>query len=155
MMCRSIFLCLIFYLFPQVSLAQICTASATAPVFGNYRAAGSDTAANGSVSVSCLVEGISAKSVFYSVKLALSTQSQGTSRRMLSAGNYLHYNVYCDGGLQNIWADGDSSTCVNTGGQANFLGTLLTVFPIYGNIKSGQFVASGSYTDTIAIQVLY
>lgn len=146
---------LFFGLFCQASSAQTCTTSATAPLFGNYRSSGSGTAANGSVSVSCVVVGIVSRSVSYTVKLDLNSQAQGTQRRMLFGSNYLRYNVYCDSSFNSIWADGAASTCTNTGGQANLLGTLLTVFPVYGNIPGGQFVPSGTYNDNIAIQVLY
>ncbi len=152
---RTLAITLLLLVSGHAANAQICTSSVTTPVFANYRATGADTAANGSVSVSCVVLGVTGQSVSYTVKLELGAQSLGTQRRMLSGGQYLRYNVYCDSGLQNVWADGGASTCVQTGGQAGLLGTLLTVFPVYGNIPAGQFVPAGIYTDTIAVQVLY
>jgi spore coat protein U-like protein len=152
---RTLLTCLFFSLSPQAAWSQVCTASANAPVFGAYQATGSGSGANGSVSVSCVVLGTLSQNVFYTVKLDLGSQAQGTQRRMQSGSNHLRYNLYCDGSFNSIWADGGSSTCTKSGGQASLLGTLLTVFPVYGNIPGGQFVASGSYTDSISVQVLY
>lgn len=152
---RTLLSCLFFSLSSQAAWSQVCTVSAIAPLFGAYQATGSGSGANGSVSVSCVVLGTIGQNIFYTIKLDLSSQAQDTQRRMQSGSNHLRYNLYCDGGFNNIWADGGSSTCTKTGGQANLLGTLLTVFPVYGNIPGGQFVASGSYTDSISVQVLY
>ncbi|WP_309679150.1 spore coat U domain-containing protein [Polaromonas sp.] len=139
----------------QAASAQVCTTSAVAPVFGNYLSTSPGSNAAGSVSVSCVVPGVLGQNVFYSVKLGLSGQAQGTQRRMGSAGNFLAYNVFCDSGYNQIWADGTGASCVRTGGQAGLLGTLLTVYPLYGRIPGGQFVSPGSYSDNIAIEVLY
>ena len=75
---------------------------------------------------------------------------------MALGGNFLNYNFFCTSGFNQIWADGLGGTCVITGG-----GTVLTLFPlvtthtVYGRILGGQFVATGTYTDTVAINVLY
>ena len=142
-------------LFSNDTRAQVCTVSAVSPAFGSYQASGSGNSANGSISVSCVVLGVIPQSVLYTVKLDLSAQAQGTQRRLNSGGSYLRYNVFCDAILGTIWVDGTLSTCIGTGGQAGFLGTLLTVFPVYANIPGGQFVASGTYIDSIGVQVLY
>lgn len=135
--------------------AQLCTASAIAPLFGNYQSAGSGSNANGSVSVSCLVPGITPQNVFYTIELELNGQAQLTQRRMVFGTNYLNYNVFCDGGYSQVWADGSGSSCTVTGGQAGLLGTLLTVSPVYGRIPGGQFLSPGTYTDSITVKVLY
>lgn len=142
-------------LWGQAASAQVCTTSAVSPVFGNYLSTSPGNTAAGSVSVSCLVLGILGQDVSYVVKLGLSGQAQGTQRRMGSGGNFLGYNVFCDSGHNQIWADGASATCVRTGGQAGLLGNLLTVYPLYGRIPGGQFVPPGSYNDLITIEVLY
>lgn len=135
--------------------AQLCTTSVVAPVFGVYRSAGNGNSANGVINVSCVVSGVVPQSVLYTVKLDLSANAQGTQRRMNHGGNTLQYNVYCSGGYNQVWADGNNSTCMASGGQPNLLGTLLGVHPVYGRIPGGQFVAPGIYSDSIAIQVLY
>lgn len=143
-------------LWAQVASAQVCTTSTVTPVFGNYLATAPGSTASGSVSVSCVVLGVLGQTVLYTVRLSPGGQAQGTQRRMARVGgNFLSYNVFCDGGYNQIWGDGSSGTCVRTGGQAALLGTLLTVFPLYGRIPGGQFVPPGSYSDTIAIEVLY
>jgi spore coat protein U-like protein len=135
--------------------AQLCTTSVVAPLFGPYRGAGNGNSANGAVNVSCVVSGGVPQSVFYTVKLDLSANAQGTQRRMAHGSNTLQYNVFCSGSYSQVWADGNSSTCTTSGGQPNLLGTLLGSHPVYGRIPGGQFVAPGIYTDSIAIQVLY
>ena len=135
--------------------AQLCTTSVVAPVFGAYRSAGNGNSANGSISVSCVVGGVVPQSVLYTVKLDLSAQAQGSQRRMVYGSNSLQYNVFCSSSYNQVWADGNNSTCVVSGGQPNLLGTLLGIHPVYGRIPGGQFVAPGIYTDSIPIQVLY
>lgn len=135
--------------------AQLCTTSVVAPAFGVYRSAGNGNSANGVVNVSCVVSGVVPQSVLYTVKLDLSASAQGTQRRMTHGSNTLQYNVFCSGSYNQVWADGNNSTCAASGGQPNLLGTLLGVHPVYGRIPGGQFVAPGIYTDSIAIQVLY
>lgn len=143
-------------LWAQAASAQVCVTSTVLPIFGNYLASSPATTAAGSVSVSCVVLGVLGQSVFYTVSLSPGGQAQGTQRRLGNGGaSFLPYNVFCDSGYNQIWADGSSGTCTRTGGQAGLLGTLLTVFPLYGRIPGGQFVPPGSYTDTIAVEVLY
>lgn len=150
-------LCSVFFMLLLVcqknAQAQLCTASAIAPVFGNYQSSGNN--ANGSVSITCLVLGITPQTVFYNVQLELNSQAQLTQRRMAFGGSYLNYNIFCDGGYNQIWVDGSGSSCSVTGGQTGLLGNLLTVFPVYGRIPGGQFLSPGLYTDNITVKVLY
>lgn len=135
--------------------AQVCLTTALPPVFANYQASGTGSNGTGSVSVTCVVLGLLGQSVFYTVKLGLNGQAQGTQRRMNSGAAYLGYNLFCDSGHSQIWGDGSSGTCVATGGGASLLGTLLTVHPVYGRIPGGQYVPTGSYGDLVSIEVLY
>jgi spore coat protein U-like protein len=134
--------------------AQLCTVVGTAPLFGTY-STGSGSPANGSVSVTCVVLGIFGQDVSYSVRLGMSAQALGTQRRMNNGTNYLNYNVYCQSNYSQVWGNGLGATCAPTGGQTGLLGTLLTVFPVYGIIPAGQYVTPGSYGDSIDIEVLY
>lgn len=134
--------------------AQLCTVLGVAPLFGTY-STGSGAPANGSVTVTCVVLGIFGQDVSYTVKLLMSPQAQGTQRRMNNGGVYLNYNVFCDSGFNQVWGDGLSPTCARTGGQTGLLGSLITVFPVYGNIPAGQYVTPGTYGDSIGIEVLY
>ena len=139
----------------QPASAQACTMTAVAPVFGSYLSSGTGSNAAGSVTVSCVVVGALALDVFYTVKLGPGNQAQGTQRRLRSGTSHLSYNVYCDPGHSQIWADGTGGTCVRTGGRQGLLGSLLNVYPVYGRIPGGQFVAPGVYTDLIMVEVLY
>jgi len=139
----------------QAASAQVCTTIAVTPVFGSYQASGAGSNSTGSVSVSCVVLGLLGQSVFYTVRLGLSSQAVGTQRRMGLGTAYLGYNFFCDNGYSRVWADGSGTTCVATGGQSGLLGTLLTVYPVYGRIPGGQYVGPGTYLDTVSIEVLY
>ncbi len=159
--CRMIFrwpafcLSICLLLWSHTASAQVCVTTAVAPVFAPYQASAGGTTGTGSINVSCVVLGILGQDVSYTVRLSLSAQAQGLQRRMLGDANYLSYNLFCDSGYSQIWADGDGSTCVASGGQSGLLGTLLTVYPVYARIPGGQYVAPGSYNDTVQIDVLY
>lgn len=150
-LCASFFLALL--LCQKPAHAQLCTASSISPVFGNYLSTGNN--ANGSISITCIVLGITPQTVFYTIQLELNSQAQATQRRMASGGNYLNYNIYCDASYSQVWVDGTGSSCHATGGQTGLLGNLLTVFPVYGRIPGGQFLSPGIYNDSISVKVLY
>lgn len=142
-------------LFQQNAQAQLCTATAIAPLFGNYPSSAAGNSANGSVSVTCLVLGITPQTVFYTIQLELNSQAQLMQRRMAFGASHLNYNVFCDSGYNQIWADGTGGSCTVTGGQTDLLGNLLSVFPVYGRIPGGQFLSPGVYSDSITVKVLY
>lgn len=151
-------LALVLALCTSPSQAQTCTATAVAPAFGVYSPSGGNTFANGVVSVSCNVLGVVPISVFYTIRLGLGSQPTGQQRQLAGGpggAGRLQYNLYCDSGYTQVWADGSASSCVVSGGQALLLGSLLTPHPVYGLIISGQYVSAGSYSDVIAVDVLY
>lgn len=147
--------CLGLALWGQAAMAQICTTTGLAPAFAAYQASGTLNSSAGSVSVSCVVLGVLGQNVSYTVRLGLSAQAQGMQRRMASGAAYLGYNLFCDSGYSQVWGDGSNGSCVRTGGQSGLLGTLLTVYPVYGRIPEGQYVAPGTYSDLVSIEVLY
>lgn len=139
------------------SHAQSCTVSALAPAFGVYSPSGSSTLANGLVTVSCNVQ-LLPLNVFYTIQLGLGSQPTGQQRQLAGGPGgtaRLQYNLFCDAARTQIWADGSGSSCTVSGGQALLLGGLLTLYPVYGRVPTGQYVPAGSYSDVIAVDVLY
>ena len=148
-------LCLVLglMLWVQQASAAVCTVTpVVAPVFASYQ--GVQTDATGSITVVCT--SLLPESVSYTVRLGLSSQAVGTQRQMALGAGRLSYNFFCTNGYSQVWADGSGGTCVAPGG-----GTVLVLFPlvtaytVYGRIPGGQLAAAGTYTDTVAIQVLY
>jgi spore coat protein U-like protein len=141
-------------LWSHTASAQVCITAVVPVVFGTYQVSGSGNNSVGSISVTCVL--LPGQSVSYTVKLGLNNQSQGTQRRMKGITAYLNYNLFCDSGHSQIWADGSSATCAPTKSHSGLVGSLLTVFPVYGRIPGGQYVpADLSYSDSITFEVLY
>ncbi len=142
---------------PPAAYAQSCTTSAIAPAFGVYNATANVTQANGVVNVSCNVVSLPT-TVFYSIRLGMGSQPNGTQRQLAggpgSTGR-LPYNLYCDPAYTTVWGDGSGQTCVVNGGSTLLLGALLNPHPVYGRINGGSFVPAGSYSDTVTVEVLY
>jgi spore coat protein U-like protein len=154
---RSILLMLGFVLLncSSTCFAQQCVTTAVPPVFGTYRSSGSGNDVNGTITVSCSVLGTTAVDINYSIKLELSGNAQGIQRQMVFGNEFLKYNLYCDAGRSQVWADGANSTCTILGGQTALLGTRATVHSLYGRIPGGQYVAAGAYFDSLLVQILY
>ena len=118
--------------------------------FGNYNAASpSATTANATVTVSCVDNGRELPSF----TVALSTGGSGTyaPRRLSSGANTLNYNIFTTGAYTSVWGNGaGGSVIVSDTGGVNSLS-----FTAYGRIPAGQYVAAGSYADTITVTVTY
>ncbi len=133
--------------------AATCTvAPVVAPVFAPYQSTTRD--ATGSITVTCSV--LVAESVSYNIRLGLGGQAVGTQRQMVSSGSLLRYNLFCTNGFSQVWADGLGGTCAPTGrAQVPVALPLVSTYTVYGRIPAGQFVAAGTYLDTVTITVLY
>jgi len=139
---------------PANALGLNCTASATGVAFGNYNPTNSSpTDATGNVHVFCTVLIIS---VAAQTNISLSTGG-GTyaDRKMSSGAELLSYNVYKEATHTTVWGDGTGGTGIWTDNTLILvLGTSID-HTIYGRIPAGQYVAAGSYTDTITVTVEY
>ncbi|RAP59341.1 spore coat U domain-containing protein [Oleiagrimonas sp. MCCC 1A03011] len=127
-----------------------CTISATDLDFGNYDpgSASSDDATS-TVSVQC------SNGTSFAVALDAGTTAGSTltDRNMSDGGSStLNYQLYTDGTHTVVWGDGSGSTLTNTGTGT---GTSTQDFTVFGSIPTGQFVTSGSYTDTVTATVTY
>ena len=133
----------------SATVEQVCAVSATNLGFGAYDAsAGSANNATGTVTVTCT------PSSTYTIALNAGTTSGGTvAARLMSDGSShtLSYNLYSDSNRTTKWGDGTLSTST-VGGTAD--GTHQP-YTVYGQVATGQFVVSGSYSDTVTATVTY
>ena len=79
-------------------------------------------------------------------------------RKMYNGSNVLNYNLYTSSGNSSpVWGDGTGGTEFKSGYfQFPLIGVIThreAFFTIFGRIPRGQFVPSGSYSDTIKITV--
>jgi spore coat protein U-like protein len=130
--------------------AFFCSAGATGVAFGTYTPmTPAPLVSTGSVTVQCFTF------VPASVTISLSTGASGTytPRSLVSGTSTLHYNLFLNAAMTQIWGNG------NGGSQSESL--TVTGFPgsatatIYGAIAQLQDPAPGTYTDTITVTVNY
>jgi len=137
------------------ALGLNCSVSATGVAFGNYNpTSSSPTNATGNVHVFCTVFLVS---VGAQTNISLNTGGSGSyaPRKMSSGANLLTYNLYKEVGHTTVWGDGSGGTGIWTDNALiAVLGTSID-HTIYGGIPAGQYVAAGSYTDTITVTVEY
>jgi spore coat protein U-like protein len=124
------------------TVANLCVISVTNMAFGTYTptaasqatATVTSTCSNGDTDV-----------------LSLSTGSGSyTQRTMLSGAVALNYNLYKDSGYTTVW------TSTSPGGTVSLTGTgAPQTTTIYGQVPAGQYIAAGSYTDTITASLTY
>jgi spore coat protein U-like protein len=124
----------------SATVVATCVVSATAMGFGNYT--GVVATATSTVTVQCT------NTTPYTVALNAGTSSGSsvTARKMTgAAGVYLNYGLFSDAAYLTNFATTASIT-------GNGSGQPITV---YGSVPAGQYVAPGSYTDTITATVTY
>jgi len=132
------------------TVSGTCTLTTTPVAFGTYDpAAGADDTATGAVTVTCT------SGTGYTVSLDAGanelTPGDITTRRMLAnTSDYLPYQLYQDSGHTTAW--GDTGGAILTGQTGNGSAQAINV---YGVIVKNQYVAAGSYVDTVVVTVTY
>jgi spore coat protein U-like protein len=122
---------------------RTCTVTATAIAFGNYTGAINNV--TGTIRVTC------ANGRAYNVALSAGTSTGATvtTRKMTGpAGALLSYGLYSDAGHTVNWGNSAATNWVT--GTGNGAAQQITV---YAQLPAGQYVAPGSYTDTITVTV--
>lgn len=137
------------------ALGLNCSVTATGVAFGNYNPTNSSpNNATGNVRVFCTVLVIS---ILSTTNISLNTGGSGSfaSRKMSSGANQLNYNLYKEVGHTTVWGDGTGGTGIWTDSLLiAILGTTVN-HTIYGSVPASQYVAAGSYVDTITVTVEY
>jgi spore coat protein U-like protein len=122
-----------------------CLVSATAMAFGNYTAAVANSSST--VSVTC------SNTTPYNVGLSagLATGATVTTRKMTGPGSaLLGYSLFSDSARTVNWGQTVGTDTVT--GTGNGTAQALTV---YGGVPAGQYLAPGSYNDTVTATVTY
>lgn len=127
------------------TIVKDCTASATNLAFGNYT--GAVKSSTSTISVTCT----SGTTYTVGLNAGTATGATVTSRSMTGPGSaLLHYSLYSNSGHTTNWGNTSGTNWVS--GTGNGAAQPLTV---YGQIPAPQYVAPGSYTDTITVSVTY
>jgi len=128
----------------SATVLSFCSISATALAFGNY----STTAVSGTATVT----GTCTTGTTYNVGLSAGTGTGATvtTRYMTNGSNTLGYSLYQDAGHANVWGTTIGTNTVLSTGTG-----LAQTFTVYGLIPASEYVAPGSYTDTVTATITY
>ncbi len=129
----------------SATVQATCLVSATALSFGTYTGVAAD--ATSTITVTCT------NTTPYHVELnpGLATGATVTARKMQGpSGALLNYVLTQDSAHATNWGQTDGTDDV--AGTGNGSAQALTV---YGQVAASQYVAPGSYTDTITATVTY
>jgi spore coat protein U-like protein len=127
------------------TVQSTCLVSATAMAFGTYT--GALATSTSTVSVTC------SNTTPYNIGLSagLATSATVTTRAMTGPGAAtLTYGLFQDSGHSTNWGQTVSTDTV--AGTGNGAAQAITV---YGQAAAGQYVAPGSYADTITATITY
>ncbi|RZI78097.1 MAG: SCPU domain-containing protein [Variovorax sp.] len=132
------------------------TVSAGAIAFGNYNpnAAAGASDATSTISVTGTLFGVGLlNTIAYTISLSPGSASTVADRRLIGGGS-LGYNLYTDSGRTSVWGTDTVSDSISV--LAAVLGVSVTRnYTVYGRIPAGQYVAPGSYSNTIVVTVTY
>ena len=130
----------------SASVTATCLISATTLAFGNYAFAA--TPSTSTISVTCT------NGTTYNVGLnaGLASGATVTTRQMggTVSGSLLNYGLFSDSGHATNW--GNTVGTDTVAGTGSGVAQSLTV---YGQIPATQYVAPGSYSDTITATITY
>ena len=118
--------------------AATCTVSATNVVFANYTGAVVDV--TGTITITC------SRYAAYDVALSGGDSGSVTARTMEYGTARLNYGLYSNSTHTINWGNTAATNWVT--GTGNGRAQTLTV---YAELPAGQYVAPGSYTDSITV----
>lgn len=130
-----------------------CTASVSPVSFGAYDpTAMSPRDGSGLVSVDCT--GI--VSLFGTVEVTASPGSSGNAlqRTMKRGSATLNYNLYANVARTSVFGNGLNGTMTLSSSMTGLL-LFSTSMPFYARVPAGQWVGSGTYSDTVVVTVSY
>lgn len=135
------------------------TVSVTAPLaFGNYNPGNATPTSNTTtVRVVGTVTALVALLVTLSYSISMDAGTGGSiANRQLNGPSTtpLGYNLYTSNAYATVW--GNASVTDSYSALASLGGTSTTRnYTVYGRIPAGQYVAPGSYSNTITVTVIY
>jgi spore coat protein U-like protein len=125
----------------SATVQATCSVTATALGFGTYIPTAASTSTS-TVSVTC-TNGTPAT---FLLSAGLATGATVTNRSMTASGVLLNYGLFSDAAHTANF--GATPTTANGTGSA-------VVTTVYGQVPAGQYVAPGTYNDTITATVTY
>ena len=131
------------------------TTSVALPLaFGSYNP-GSPKTGSTDISVTATVTGLGITvNVSYAISLDAGAGGSIANRVLNGPGTPLAYNLYTTDSYQTVWGNNGRSDSYSL--LASVGGTSRTrSFTVYGLIPAGQYVAAGSYSNTITVSVVY
>lgn len=129
----------------SASVSSVCSVSAGALAFGEVATSGA-TDGTATITVNCTAGGA------YTVGLNDGANADAGQRRLLSGSDVLNYDLFKEALHLNRWGNSGAALVSGVG-----LGIDQSL-PVYGQIASGQTLASGNgtpYTDTILVTLTY
>ncbi len=108
--------------------------------------------ANGTVDIKCPL-GIGLLPSFTRRAVGRKRRQRLRAAEDVDGASRLGYNIYTTSGYATVWGDGTGSTVTQTYSAIISLGTIS--FTAYGQAPSGQYVATGPYSDSITVTVTY
>lgn len=131
----------------SAEVTAVCEVIAQDLDFGTYDSASSSPAdAQSNIEVTCT------PGADYDIGLSAGTGTGATvsDRSMLNGAVELNYGLYSDAARTTNWGNTVNTDTVEGTGD----GTAID-HTVYGRIPAGQYVAAGSYSDTIDVSVTY
>lgn len=138
----------------SIQATPTCTVAASGVAFGGYNPIlGQALDTTGMITVTCT--GNAGDTANYTITISPGDGSFG-SRKMISGGQTLYYNLFLDSSRLYVWGDGtsgtgvvsDSMTLASTSGNKNYV--------VYSRILSGQpLVTAQTYGDSVLVSLSY
>jgi spore coat protein U-like protein len=129
------------------TVAGTCTLATNTLAFGAYSPSGAAVTGSTTVAPTCTT------STPWTLAFNAGSTTGGTiSQRLMTTGSStLKYNLYTTAADTTLLGDGTSSSVTLSGTGTGAAQTTT----IYGQIPAGQYVAAGSYSDTITATISY
>jgi spore coat protein U-like protein len=138
----------------MIQATPTCSVVASGVAFGGYNPIlGQSLDTTGMITVTCT--GNSGDTANYTITISPGDGSF-SSRKMISGGKTLFYNLFIDSSRVSVWGDGtsgtssvsDSMTLTSTSGNKSYV--------VYSRIFSGQpLVTARTYADSVLVTMSY
>lgn len=155
---RMVLLLMAFWLPSQAWAAANCTINTNqGPAFGIYDAIGPHATmpldATGTIRINCNGAADDLSVSFNQGNAPAAGSSCALPLRQMSSGaNRLRYNLFRDAARTQIWG---CTSGTSTHDKILDNGATVNTYTIYGRIPPNQIVATGLYSDTIGITVIF
>ena len=131
------------------TVVPTCTVSTPAMSFGTSIPNPINTAVDvqGNVTATC------SAGAPYTIAMSVGSGAGATysGRQMTAGGSTMTYNLYIDSGRTTVWGDGTGGSDIARGAGTGAAQNIT----VYGRIRGGQSVPTGSYTDTVNVTLTF